>query len=312
MSPEPRPQFPIRTVAQRTGLSPDVLRAWERRYGAVEPVRDARGVRLYSADDVARFRLLRRLTEEGHAIGRIAALPEAELRDLAGPDPADRPAPRPPSPSAAAQVAAALEAVEALDGARLREALMRAVVALPSREFTEGVVLPLLREVGDRWAAGRIHPAHEHLLSARLAGVLGWLLDAIPAPPGAPEAVAAAPSGERHELGALLAAVAAAEEGWRVTYLGADLPAADVALAAQARRARVVLLSVLLEDEAESTLAAVRTVRAALGDGPRILVGGPGAARAAEAIGGAGGTWLGGFDALRAALGELHPGDAAG
>lgn len=309
MSPEPRPQFSIRTVAQRTGLSPEVLRAWERRYAAVAPERDAQGRRLYSAEDVARFRLLGRLTREGHPIGRIAALDDAALRALAGPGEDAVPA---PSPTADARVEAALRAMEALDGPALRAVLMRAVVSLPARDFTEGVVLPLLRRAGDLWAAGRILPAHEHLLSAQVAGVLGWLLDAVRAAPGAPEAVAAAPAGQRHELGALLAAVAAAEEGWRVTYLAADLPAADVAFTARVRRARVVLLSVLLEAEPAPVLAAVRALRAELDEGTHVLVGGPGAAELAGALAEAGATWLDGFDALRKALGELHPEGGAG
>jgi MerR family transcriptional regulator, light-induced transcriptional regulator len=300
--------YSIRTVSHRTGLTPDVLRAWERRYGAVTPARDARGVRLYSGADLARLRLLRRLTAEGHPIGRIAALPAAELRALAGPEGAGAAAEGRPSAawaSAGAHAEAVMDAVVWLDAPRVRAELMRAVVALPSREFTGGVVLPLLRAVGDLWRRGRILPVHEHLLSAQLVAVLVWLLDATPAPAGAPEAIAVAPAGQRHELGALLAAIAAAEEGWRVTYLGADLPAEDIAAAARMRGARAVLLSALVAAEAPALLAAVNALGAAPG-APRVFVGGAGARPLAGALEEAGATWLAGLDELREALREFH------
>jgi MerR family transcriptional regulator, light-induced transcriptional regulator len=308
MEPEGQPHYSIRTVSNRTGLSPDVLRAWERRYGAVAPARDARGVRLYTGADVARLRLLRRLTAEGHPIGRIAALPAAELRALGGPEGAGAAEGARPATSwtrAGAHAEATLDAMVWLDAPRVRTELMRAVVALPAREFTGGVVLPLLGAVGDLWRRGRILPAHEHLLSAQLVAVLVWLLDAIPAPAGAPEAIAVAPAGQRHELGALLASIAAAEEGWRVTYLGADLPAEDIAAAARMRGARAVLLSVLAAAEGPALLAAVRLLGAAPG-APRVFVGGAGARPLAGALEEAGATWLAGLDELREALGEFH------
>src|SRR5512141_668232 len=76
------PRYPVRLVALRTGLTPHVLRAWERRYGVVSPGRTEGGQRLYSELDIERLRLLRRLTDGGHAIRRIASLPLAELARL--------------------------------------------------------------------------------------------------------------------------------------------------------------------------------------------------------------------------------------
>ncbi|HEY0037997.1 MAG TPA: cobalamin-dependent protein, partial [Longimicrobium sp.] len=177
-------------------------------------------------------------------------------------------------------------------------------------EFTDGVVAPLLHRVGDLWARGRITPAHEHVLSAQVGRVLGWLAESLPVPRGAPDAVAVAPRGHRHEFGALLAAVAAAQEGWRVTYLGADLPAADIATAVQVRGARVVLLSAVLEDDADALHMEVREILAAVGGSVTLFVGGPGAQAAAGPLREAGALPLPDLDELRAALNDLHPGGA--
>jgi DNA-binding transcriptional MerR regulator/methylmalonyl-CoA mutase cobalamin-binding subunit len=307
---ETQPRYPIRIAVRRTGLSPHVLRAWERRYAVVQPGRDAAGGRLYSEADIARFRLLRQATEAGHAIGRVAPLSTEELLALVGGDasPESPVETLRPDSEAGRFVRAALRALEEMDAARLHATLIRAVVALPSQGFTDGVVLPLLHQVGDLWARGRISPAHEHVLSAQLGRVLGWLADSLPVAPGAPEAVAVAPRGQRHEFGALLAAVAAAEEGWRVTYLGPDLPAPDIATAVRVRRARVVLVSAVLRDD-DGLYAELREIREAVGKTP-VLVGGLAATAIPETVRRAGATPLADLHELRRALASIHPGRA--
>jgi methanogenic corrinoid protein MtbC1 len=307
---ETLPRYPIRVAARMTRLSPHVLRAWERRYDVVQPGRDAAGGRLYSEADIARLRQLRLATEAGHGISQAAALSVGELAALVGDDDVPRAAQGRPRAGAGVFVSSALDAVEAMDAPRLYATLMGAAVALPSHEFTDEVVVPLLHRVGDRWAQGRITPAHEHVLSAQVGRVLGWLAESLPVPRGAPDAVAVAPRGHRHEFGALLAAVAAAQEGWRVTYLGADLPAADIATAVQVRGARVVLLSAVLEDDADALHTEVREIRAAVAEGVTLFVGGPGAQAAAVPLRRAGAVPLRDLDELRTALNDLHPGGA--
>lgn len=307
------PRYRIGEVSRRTGLSPHVLRAWERRHAVVDPTRSEGGVRLYSSDDVLRLRLLRRLAEAGQAIGRVARLPTRELVALLqeeerGAEHAPGGTGRPPG-TADAFVAASLEAVEAMDAPRLHATLRRAVVELPSRGFTEEVVAPLLRRVGELWAEGAVCPAHEHLASVQVQRVLAWLLDALPVERDAPGVVVTTPEGQRHELGALLAAVVAAEEGWRVTYLGPDLPAEDVASAVEVRRAGAVLLSVLVDAPAAGR--ELKALRERLGEGVRVFVGGPGAAERREAVERAGATLLPDLAALRAELATLRRMEAA-
>lgn len=302
-----QPRYPIGVVAQRTGLSPHVIRAWERRYAAVDPARTEGGDRLYSAADLLRLRLLARLSEAGHPIGRVARLATPELVALLPEEGEPSPAPSPPRP-AHRFVEAALECVEVMDAVCVRGILTRAVVALSAEEFIEEVALPLLRRVGDLWEEGRLCPAHEHMLSAQLAWVLGWMMEASPPAAGAPDAVAATPAGQRHEFGALLASLVAAQEGWRVTYLGTDLPAGDIARAVQARGAGVVLLSAALEASPGPLLAEIRALREAAGPAVRILVGGRGAAASREQVVRAEAEWLPDYGALRDVLRSHRPG----
>jgi len=203
---ETLPRYPIRVAARMTRLSPHVLRAWERRYDVVRPGRDPAGGRLYSEADISRLRQLRLATEAGHAIGQAAALSRGELASLVGDAEA---VPRVeggrPRAGADAFVASALQAVEAMDAPRLYATLMGAVVALPSQGFTDGVVLPLLRQVGDLWVRGRISPAHEHVLSTQVGRVLAWVAESLPVPAGAPDAVAQTPAAGDNGFASVLA-----------------------------------------------------------------------------------------------------------
>lgn len=247
------PMHPVRLVSARTGLSPHVLRVWERRYGAVHPVRSPGGQRLYTAADVARLQLLRDAVQAGRSIGQLAGLPNEALRDLIASDQQHRaqaPQESPRTPGAdraetARVLQVCLDAVHQLDPERLAAALRRATVHLSLAALTDEVLAPLLTEIGVRWTHGRLGPAQEHAASAVVHRVLGDLVRSFAPPADAPALVAGTPMGQRHELGALLVAVCAADAGWRVTYLGADLPAAEIALAAERIEANVVALSIV-------------------------------------------------------------------
>ena len=306
-------RYPIRTVAKRTGLSTHVLRSWERRYGAVSPARSAAGDRLYSDDDIERFRLLRRLTQEGRSIGQIANLARPELEDL----PASRRSGRADGaalmnqPGPQRYVERSLRALEQMDAATLHTNLMAAALALTSGAFTHSVLLPLLRRTGTLWEEGKISTAHEHLLTVQVSRVLGWLTTSVPPAPNAPNAIAVTLSGERHEFGALIAAMTATEEGWRVTYLGADLPASDVARAAELRDARVVLVSAVAPasateaDRGTSLVAEVRALQDTLREWVKVLIGGPAAGRERAALESTGALWIEDMPQLRLALREI-------
>ena len=273
-----RPRHPIRIVTERTGLGLETLRAWERRYGAVRPGRTEGGQRQYSDADVERLRLLARVTASGRSIGQVARLSMEELAALAREDrQGETPAAAvPPSARWDRVREAAEEAVQALDAPRLEAALRQGLLLAGAREFAEGVVLPLLRWLGAGWADGSLTVAHEHLASAVVRRVLGSAVDGAAVADEASVLVCATPSGQAHEFGALLVAISAASLGWRVVYLGADLPAEDIASAVRSTAARAVGLSVVYPYDDPALPGELRRLREAIPRETRVLVGGAG------------------------------------
>ena len=220
-TPVTRPDrtYEIHEVAELTGLAAARLRAWERRYEVVRPRRLSNRYRVYTADQVALLRAYARLIAGGERIGDLAAceredvLARAEVRWLDG------------SPQAAL-----LEAVRAFDRERLEGLVAQQLALRGLRAFAQEVVLPLAQSVGDLWALGRVPIAAEHLASEV---VLHALKGGLRTSRGTgPLLVCGCLSGERHEWGFLATLAVAQEDGWRIHYLGADLPVDAVVEAA--------------------------------------------------------------------------------
>ena len=281
--PQPRSiraGHPIAVVAERTGLSQDVLRVWERRYGAVQPTRRPGGQRHYSDEDVQRLGLLKAATRAGRSIGQVARLSTEAIAALVEDDMAARERRAHPisaEPEAVDLVESALTLARSLDAPALDDALRRAVAVLGVSPFIETVATPLLRRVGDEWHAGRLSPAPEHLVSSILHDIVAGTMRAFPQRTGVPRVLIATPAGDRHAIGAALVGAAVAVEGWNVLYLGADLPAWEIADAATAADVRVVALSIIYVDDASHVLGELRTLRTRLPPAVSIIVGGAGA-----------------------------------
>ena len=277
-------RYPIRAVSKLTGIAIDTLRAWERRYHAVAPTRDDRG-RLYSDADIARLRLLHDAVARGHAIGRIAALTDAQLRALH-----ERTTDgTPPAVSAAPDTQALLDALRRLDAPGVEREIGRFAATLAPDVLLRDVAMPLLCNVGDAWRAGQATVAHEHLLSAALRNVLGSLLR-VYSPGRAATGPAslllfATPSGERHELGTLGAAILAATRGAGVLYLGPDMPAREIAASVAATQARVVVLGVTASSSGAVRSNQLKTLARLLPDPVELWIGGRHAKSAAAALG---------------------------
>lgn len=283
----------IAVVAERTGLSRDVLRVWERRYQAVDPERTAGGQRLYSDAELTRFQLLAEATRLGRSIGSVAGLGTAELQELLNADLASRPreapvaiATVPANASVESTVERALERTRELDSARLDAELRGAVARYGWPLMLERTIPALMHRIGDEWGAGRLGISHEHLASGV---VLAMLLDAVrtvPEQAGAPRLLVATPAGEQHVIGAALLAAAAAIDGWSILFLGADVPATDLVHAA--RGARAIALSIVLAADDERVIGEVRTLRDALPAGVAIIVGGAASSRLSAELAAAG------------------------
>lgn len=276
---------PMRVVTRRTGLSADLLRAWERRYEVVKPSRSNGGHRIYSDADIERLRLLYRATLGGRNIGQVADLPNTVLAELVRRDAAaDGVAERAGEAAQRAigdewrvardDLGACLRTAERLDATALEARLRHAAVVLPAAAFCDMLAVPLLERMGTRWREGTLRPVHGHLVSVAMRRVLESLIRSATLPLATPNLVVATPAGQVHEFGALLVAMTAAAEGWRVTYLGPGLPAEDIAEAAMRTRARAVALSVVYPARDPALTDEFRRLRTTLPKKVTILAGG--------------------------------------
>jgi len=293
------PRHPIQVVSRRTGLTSDTLRAWEKRYAAVEPERASGGRRLYSDEDIERLSLLRRASKAGRRIGDIAGMPTGELKALVAEDEAagsvvdltGRPvairgttAVSREKLAPAEYVSAIRRAVGELDPEALERSLARACVDLSTPELFEQVIEPAMRQIGDDWVTGEIRVSQEHLASAVVRSLLGRLLDVSAPHESAPKIVVGTPAGQIHEIGALMAAITAIDAGWGVVYLGPNLPANDLAHAVRETGARALVLSIVYPGDDPRLPAELVRIREATPDPVSILVGGRSASSYGETL----------------------------
>lgn len=280
-------RHPIAVAAERTGLSQDVLRVWERRYGAVTPARSVNGLRVYSDEDVHRLTLLRHATRAGRSIGQIAKLSTHALEALVDEDSAARDTrgrARFSAPDPDDVVSAALALARLLDASALDDALRRAAVTMGMPAFLETVAAPLLRKIGDEWHAGRLSSAHEHMVTSSLHDIIVAMMRAFTNRKDAHTMLVATASGERHVIGASLVGAAAALDGWNVLYLGANLPAAEIAQAATAADVRVVAVSIIYVEDVEQVIDEMGTLRELLPQKIVLAAGGAGATSIARQL----------------------------
>jgi DNA-binding transcriptional MerR regulator/methylmalonyl-CoA mutase cobalamin-binding subunit len=276
----------IKTVSERTGLSPHLIRAWERRYETIQPERTDGNQRLYCEEDIERLMLLKLATEAGHPIRTVAKLPVEELRglvaDLNGGDRSTmgtlgtQPAPTTPKSSRTGPelVDSALKAITAMDAATLESVLEEAVLSLGQVAVLSHVIGPLVQRVGDGWQAGTLKVGHEHLASAVIRTFLANAARPFAVHASAPMLVATTPSGQVHEIGAALVAAAAANKGWRITYLGPSLPAEEIASAALQSHARAVALSLVHPADDPQLPEELRRLQRLLPESTTLIVGG--------------------------------------
>lgn len=263
----PHEAYPLRTVSALTGLSPDIIRAWEKRYAVVAPIRGARGARLYATSDIERLRLLARVVGAGRAIGDVARLDRAELERLAEASASG------PDKRREGLVDRVIDRVEAFDHAAAAGLLGDALVGLGARAFVHEVAAPLLDEVGERWSRGSLTIADEHLCSVTVRNLLVGLIQRRSG--GASRSVVlATPAGERHELGLLLVAVLTLEAGLDLTYLGSDLPAGEIVAAVRRSQAALLGLSLVSASNRTSSLGEVRAIENGLPRSVELWLGG--------------------------------------
>jgi MerR family transcriptional regulator, light-induced transcriptional regulator len=255
----------IGELSRRSGVSPELLRAWERRYDLLRPTRSAGGLRLYSAADVERVRAMQRHLAEGLAAAEAAALASHSAQ---------------PAPSAVAldDLRRELEdALLAFDEPRAQTIVDSLLAAATLDTVLSGVVLPYLHELGERWQRGEVSVAQEHFASSVLRGRLLGLTRGWDRGFGPRVLLACAP-GEQHDLGLICFGLALRERGWRIGYLGADTPIDSVASAALAFAPEFVVLSAVTAERFNANANELGELAKAR----RLCLGGAGAAADVE------------------------------
>lgn len=305
----PEAHHAIKSVVRRTGLTAHVIRIWEKRYQAVKPERTGTNRRLYSEEQIERLNLLRVLTRAGHNIGPVAKLPTDQLRKLAAEaEPTagqiQRGATNPAGKTSILD--ACIAAVEALDARALEDTLKRGATELGAQGLLQRVIAPLANCIGELWRDGRITAAHEHFASAVIRIFLGHAARPFVGSESAPILVVATPTGQIHELGALIVSAAAANLGWHVTYLGASLPAAEIAGAARQNRARAAALSLVYPEDDPRLEGELIRLRESLPTEVALLVGGRAMPAYREALNKIGATQINDLADFCSALDELR------
>ena len=252
------PRLRIGEFSRRVGVSPELLRAWETRYGLLRPERSGGGLRLFSEQDERKVGIMLENLASG--------LPASEAARLAM-------AGRLPSPHERAQASAEIEralteGVDTLDEPTVQAALDRLLETFALPQALSEMILPFLRRLGERWAAAEIGVAHEHFAS----NIIGGRLRALARDWGSgvgPRAVLACQPGERHDLGLLCFALVLRERGWRITYLGEDTPLRDVATVCDELAPAIVVLCTVKPERfrkhAEEIIALCVRARVAIG-----------------------------------------------
>jgi DNA-binding transcriptional MerR regulator/methylmalonyl-CoA mutase cobalamin-binding subunit len=297
--------YPMQVVVRETGLTAHVLRVWERRYGAVVPQRTASGRRVYGEADLKRLKLLRQLTLRGHPIGTVANLSEKELTTLVNAQP-DRSAALEQPPQDPPIIRDCIEAVKNFDLGTINSLLERAAVVSGYNALLRHVIAPLAHRLGMLWEEGVLTMSHEHFATA---AIRAFLLN--PARQYAGEnshatLVASTPQGQLHELGAVMSAALANEQGWRAIYLGPSLPAAEIAGAALQNKARAVALSIIYPADDPNVERELYDLRRFLPDDVAILAGGRAAEHYRDAIEANGGILVSDLARLQVELAKIR------
>lgn len=245
----------IGEVARRTGVAIPTLRAWERRYGLLDPARTDGGHRLYSEDDVAHVRDMQRLLDDGWS----AAAAAREV--LTEPAPVTQLRPVPTTGDATDDMVARLHAsIRAFDSSASDLVMDDVFARLEVPRALDDVLLPVLRQLGEGWQTDPRVIAREHFATNALRPRLQRLLRGSVSAPGR-VCVAAAPESEDHDLGLLAGAVVAAYAGWRVHYLGARTPSDALERSVDDLQPRAVLVGAAFREHAEEFLAHPPTLR---------------------------------------------------
>ena len=250
----------IHRVAKLTGLSKDVIRVWERRYGLVKPLRSANRYREYTDGDVALLRFLKEEMDRGQTIGALASEGRESLLQRMRMISTPKQEELTPHKSLLDELVSCLDP---LDKIRFEQKLNGAVAVIPFDEAVQRILLPLQLRVGELWHEGRLNIAVEHYITKVVQQKLFSVMNQLPVNELGPRVLIACPEGELHEIGAQAVAYLAASRGCHAYYLGPNLPLADLEALCERVRPDLILLSFAetrSEEDAHRLLQGLQTL----------------------------------------------------
>lgn len=236
--------YRIHRVAKLTGLSKDVIRVWERRYGLVKPLRSANRYREYTDIDVALLRFLKEELDSGQTIGTLATEGRDSLLQRLRVSSIPKNQELAPHNSLLDEL---ISRLDPLDKSRFEQQLNAAVAVIPFEEAVQRIFLPLQRRVGELWHQRRVNIAVEHYVTKVIQQKLFSVMNQLPVNEFGPRVLIACPEGEHHEIGAQAVAYLAAARGCHVYYLGPNLPLSDLLTFCERVNPDLVLLSLTEE-----------------------------------------------------------------
>jgi len=266
------PQFTIAAVERDVGLSKDVLRVWERRYGFPVPNRDPHGERLYPAAQVLRLRLLKRLMDLGHRPGRLMSTPVEELEALAAGSHDVKAA---DADAGSHELDELFALVRHHDAAAYLQAMQQRLARQGLRQFVLDTVAPLTVQIGFAWQQGRLQVFQEHLFTESTARVLRQAIATVPGG-SEPRVLLTTLPKEPHEMGLLMVEAVLSLEGAQCISLGTQMPLMEIVDAVAAHQVDVVALSFSAAFPARQTRALLEQLRAALPRPAELWAGGAG------------------------------------
>ncbi|KAB2907905.1 MAG: MerR family transcriptional regulator [Ignavibacteriales bacterium] len=269
-----RVTYPINVVAKLTGLSSHLIRAWEKRYSAIEPARTDSNRRVYDERSVEKLKLLKLLTAKGYSIGTIANLEAPRLRELLGSPEHHHLIPLMEPKNEGDVVQRCLKAVSEFDSQKLETELVRSSLQFTVPEMFDKVITPLMHRLGEQWRLGKSRPAHEHLATETIKKFMWSVQSCHSIHSAAPVIVVASPKNQVHDLGAFMLAFVASSEGWRTVFLGSNLPAEDIAAAALRVNAKAIALSIVYPDDDPQLSSDIQKLGILVPNTIKIILGG--------------------------------------
>lgn len=265
--------YTIDIAAQKSGLTKNVIRAWELRYKALLPLRTDSNRRLYTEEDIEKLKLLNELTHKGFRIGSIANLTNEELKTLSEKSIQEPLINKIDKDDYNEIILKFIKLTKDFDEKKIRQSLEDLRLKLPKQIIITEVILPMFEIIGDMWRSGRLRISHEHFATAIFKNFLLDMKESENISEFAPKIIVCTPAAQHHELAAVAIAVLATTVGFNAIYLGANVPSEDIASAATQANANYIVLSIIYPENEPMIINNLKKLRSYLPD-KVILVGG--------------------------------------